>query len=77
MRPGERQTILANRQQREKAERQANEARIREIEAEQAAEKKKIEEERARQERMRNPVSWGWGYGPRYWPHPHWNRRQP
>jgi hypothetical protein len=69
MTPSERQTILADRQQREEAERQATEARIKEIEAEIEQEKRRKEDER-QEAWNRNPVPWGWGYGPTYWPQP-------
>ena len=69
MTPAERQTILADRQARENAARQANEAKIQAIEAEQKVEKQREEAERE-EARRRSSVSWGWGYGPGYWPHP-------
>jgi hypothetical protein len=69
MTPGERQSILADRQARENADRQANAARIQEIEAEQKAEKEREAAERE-EARRRGSVSWGWGYGPGYWPQP-------
>ncbi len=69
MTPAERQSILAERQTRETAERQANEAKIQEIEAEQKADKQRAEAEREAS-RNRNSVSWGWGSGPGYWPRP-------
>jgi hypothetical protein len=73
MTPAERQAILAERQARDDAYRQANEARIQEIEAEQRAEKEREEAER---EASRggglpvygDPIYWGWGAGPAYWP---------
>lgn len=73
MTPGEQRAILADRQAREDADRQANEARIREIEAEQDAQR---EREEAATEEFRNdgllyygdPVYWGWGAGPTTWP---------
>ncbi len=70
MTPGERQSILADRRAREKADRQANEAAIQTIEAEQKAEKKQAEAEREADLRYRNPVVWGWGHGPGYWHSP-------
>jgi len=70
MTPGERQSILADRRAREQADRQANEAKIQAIEAEQKAEKEREEAERKKEELRRNPVSWGWGAGPGYWPQP-------
>jgi hypothetical protein len=68
MTPGERQSILADRRAREDADRLANEARIKELEAEIKADKQRKEDER-RKSWERNSVPWGWGYGPRYWPH--------
>jgi hypothetical protein len=73
MTPGERQEILANRQARQEADRQANDAAIQSIEAEQKAEKeqKAAEREAARRDglpRYGDPVYWGWGGGPSYWP---------
>jgi len=70
MTSGERQSILADRRVREKADRQANEAAIQAIEAEQKAEKKQAEAERLADQRYRNPVVWGWGHGPGYWHSP-------
>ena len=69
MTPSERQMILAERQSREKADRQANQAKIQAIEAEQKAEKERDAAEREAA-RRRNSVSWGWGSGPGYWPYP-------
>ena len=73
MTPGERQQILASRQTREVADRQANDAAIQSIEAEQKAEKeqKAAEREAAQRDglpRYGDPVYWGWGGGPSYWP---------
>ena len=72
MTPAERQAILADRQARDDADRQANEARIREIEAEQAAEKEREEADRSVSDGglpyYGDPVYWGWGVGPSYWP---------
>ncbi|MEN8163156.1 MAG: hypothetical protein ABFS37_03425 [Acidobacteriota bacterium] len=69
MTPGERQAILADRRARKNADRQANEAKIQAIEAEQKAEREReaVEHE---QTRPNNSVHWGWGAGPRYWPVP-------
>jgi hypothetical protein len=73
MTAGERQAILADRQAQEVADRQAVEAQI------QADEKEK-KERKALEEANRkafmsgglpmygDPVNWGWGYGPTYWP---------
>jgi len=73
MTPGERQAILTDRQARQEADRQANAAAIQSIEAEQKAEKeqKAAEREAARRDglpRYGDPVYWGWGGGPSYWP---------
>jgi len=73
MTPAEQQSILAERQAREareRADRQEIDAKIASIEAEQKAEKEKEEAERKKEEARRNPVSWGWGAGPGYWPYP-------
>jgi len=74
MTPAEQQSILVDRQAHQaqaEADRQANEARIKEINAEQKAQK--AQEEADRQE-AQNPISWGWGAGPNYWPHPRYPR---
>jgi len=73
MTPGERQQILASRQAREEADRQANDAAILAIDAEQKAEKaqKEADTEAFRRDglpRIGDPVYWGWGGGPSYWP---------
>lgn len=73
MTPAEQQSIVAERQARQaqaEADRQANEARVREIEAQQAAEQKQQQEERANYDANNNTVYWGWGAGPRYWHNP-------
>jgi hypothetical protein len=73
MTPAEKQAIIADRKaQRAQAEadRKANEARVREIEAQQNAEKKREDEERAKLDANRNTVYWGWGAGPAYWHRP-------
>ena len=73
MTPAERQSIQDERRAGEQADRQAEQARL------QAEEKSKDEraahEEEDRQEFLRgglpqygDPVNWGWGYGPVYWP---------
>ena len=67
MTPAERQAILADRKDREAADRRANEARIKEIDAEIQEDKQRKEDAR-REAWNRNPVPWGWGYGPTYWP---------
>lgn len=77
MTPNERQTILAERQARESrkaAERREIDAKIKEIEDEQRAERERQALER---EAARSPVSWGWGGGPGYWPQPGYWRWQP
>jgi hypothetical protein len=70
MTPAERQSIIAERQAREAADRTANEARIREIEAEQRAEKEREAQEAAEDDwsTYGAPTYWGWGTGPAYWP---------
>ena len=72
MTPAERQAILTQRQALDQADRQANQARIQAIEAEQKAEK---ERDNAESESSSgglpvygDPVYWGWGGGPAYWP---------
>jgi hypothetical protein len=73
MTPAEKQRILADRQAqeaRERAERDAIDAKVEAIEAEQKEEKRREETQREREEARRNPVAWGWGAGPRYWPYP-------
>jgi len=64
---GERQAVLEHRAARKKEDRQANQAAIQAIEAEQEAE---AERERVEAERddFGDSVNWGWGAGPRYWP---------
>ncbi len=72
MTPAERQAILAERQARDNEYRQANEARIQEIEAEQKAQKERDEADRNASGGglpvYGDPVYWGWGPGPAYWP---------
>ncbi len=75
MTPGERQQILASRQASKKADQQANDAAIQSIDAEQKAEKeqKAADTEAFRRDglpRAGDPVNWGWGAGPSYWPSP-------
>ncbi|MFV2073906.1 MAG: hypothetical protein ACC742_14815 [Thermoanaerobaculales bacterium] len=77
MTPGERQAILADRRAREEADRQAIDA---EIEAEQEAdrERKAAEREEFRRggfQQYGDPINWGWGAGPSYWPSPSQPRR--
>jgi len=75
MTPAERQAILDERRAREQADRQANEAEIRAIQADIDAEKKQedleFERERTRYDHLpeyTGTVAWGWGAGPTYWP---------
>jgi hypothetical protein len=77
MTPAERKAILAERQAQEQADRQANEAEIRaiqaDIDAEQQREDEEFERETKRFDRLQDygePVDWGWGGGPAYWPSP-------
>ena len=77
MMPAERQAILAERKGQEQADRQANEAEIRaiqaEIDAEQQREDEEFERQTSRFDRLQDygePVDWGWGAGPAYWPSP-------
>ncbi len=69
MKPGEKQRILEDRRARKEADRQANAAEIQTIENEIQADKEKKAAEREEAQR-RGSVSWGWGYGPNYWPRP-------
>ena len=69
MTPGEQKSILADRQARELADRQSNEARIATLDAEIKADKQRKADE-MEESRRRNAVSLGWGYGPGYWPQP-------
>ena len=75
MMPGERQSILSERQAREQADRQANEAEVRAIQAEIDAEQQREDEEFERKSSQfdrlpdyGDPIAWGWGAGPAYWP---------
>jgi hypothetical protein len=75
MTPQERQSILASRQTREEANRQAIDAEVQAIEAEQRAERERKDAEREAAMRgnlpqLGDPVIWGWGPGPGYWPAP-------
>jgi len=77
MTPAERKAILAERQAQEQADRQANEAEIRaiqaDIDAEQQREDEEFERQTSRFDRLQDygePVDWGWGGGPAYWPSP-------
>ena len=75
MTPAERKAILAERQAQEQADRQANQAEVRAIQADIDAEKQREDEEFERRtsqfDRLPDygdPVAWGWGGGPAYWP---------
>lgn len=77
MTPGERSAILAERAAEEESARRENEAAIRAIEAEQAADRERQAREAAdRAARFNNlpqlgdPIPWAWGLGPGYWPTP-------
>lgn len=70
MTPAERQRILSDRQARQQAADKENQAAIQAIDSQQAAEKKAEEDKRNAEEAWRNPVSWGHGHGPGYWPPP-------
>jgi hypothetical protein len=75
MTPQEQQAILADRQAREEAARKANQERIQAIEAEQQAQRERQAAEREAAQRdnlpqLGDPVFWGWGPGPSYWPSP-------
>ena len=77
MTPSEKQSILTERRNRQAAERQAVEAEIKAIEAEQAADKQREAQEEAERKARYNslpqlgdPIRWGWGTGPAYWPYP-------
>lgn len=73
MTPAERQSILDERRARDQADRQAETQRL---QAEQQADAERAaREEEERQEFLSgglpqygDPVNWGWGYGPVYWP---------
>jgi hypothetical protein len=73
MTPGERQTILQDRQASQEADRQSEQARM---QAEQQAKSELAAREAAEHEafvrsglpRLGDPVVWGWGYGPTSWP---------
>jgi hypothetical protein len=69
MTPAEQRRIQQDRAAEEEAERRANEARIAELEAEIADDRRRKEEE-MEAVRNRNSVNWGWGYGPDNWPKP-------
>ena len=74
--PSERQAILAERRAGEEADRQTIQAQIQATEAEQERERKAAENEDARRDdlpQLGDPIYWGWGSGPSYWP----NRSRP
>lgn len=78
MSPGERDSILAERRTREDADRQAlageiqaSEARLREQEARKEADEKARHDDlflEGSLPQLGDPVNWGYGYGPAYWP---------
>ncbi len=78
MTPAEQQSIIAERQTQQaqaEADRQANAAKVEQIEAQEQADKKRQEEERnqldANNNSYYNPNTvWGWGTGPGYWHNP-------
>lgn len=77
MTPGERDAIVENRRARDQADRQADEAQIRAIQAEIDAEKERealeFERKTSRDDQLPEwgePVAWGWGAGPTHWPAP-------
>jgi hypothetical protein len=77
MTPAERQQIADERRTREEADRQANEAQIRAIQAEIDADKERKTEKFERKtsgvddwSQHGDPVAWGWGAGPSHWPSP-------
>jgi hypothetical protein len=69
MTSAERQRIQQDRAAEEEAAQRANEAKIAELEAEIADDRRRKEEE-MEAVRNRNSVNWGWGYGPDNWPKP-------
>lgn len=76
MTPSEQQSIIADRQAQQaqaEADRQANAADVRQIEAQQQADQKRQQEERDNLDANNNSyntVYWGWGAGPRTWHNP-------
>ena len=75
MMPAERQAILDERRAGEQADRQANEAEIRaiqaDIDAEKQAEDLEFERQTSRYDHLpeyTGSLAWGWGAGPTYWP---------
>jgi len=85
MTPAEQQSIVAGRQAQQaqaEADRQANAAKVQQIEAQEQADKKRQEEDRnqldANNNSYYNPntVNWGWGAGPGYWHNPNQQPQQ-
>ena len=75
MTPAEQQTIIADRQARKakaEADKQANETKVAQINAQQQAQKA---QEEADSQQGQNQVYWGWGAGPGYWANPRYPRR--
>ena len=78
MTPAEQQSIVADRQAqqaRAEADRQANAAKVQQIDTEQQADKKRQEDERNQLDANNNSynpntVYWGWGAGPANWNRP-------
>ena len=78
MTPAEQQSIVAERQAqqaRAEADRQANAAKVQQITAQQEADQKRQEEQRAELDANTNSTYnpntvWGWGAGPGYWHNP-------
>jgi hypothetical protein len=77
MTPDERQAIVEERRAHEEAHRQANEAQIRAIQADIDADRERKAQEFERRtsgvddwSQHGDPVAWGWGAGPSYWPSP-------
>lgn len=85
MTPAEQQSIVAGRQAQQaqaEADRQANDARVAQIQAQQEADRKRQEDERAKLDANSNSyynpntVYWGWGAGPGYWHNPNQEPQQ-
>ena len=76
MTPAEQQSIVAGRQAQQaqaEADRQANAARVQQIETQQQADKQRQQDERDKLDANNNTVNtvyWGWGAGPGYWHNP-------
>ena len=76
MTPAEQQSIVAGRQAQQaqaEADRQANAAKVQQIETQQQAENQRQQEERDKLDANNNTVNtvyWGWGAGPGYWHNP-------